>query len=429
MPLLNRILSFSKQHPQPTAAALRTSSTFPAASTSVDNSQGASQAVADLSEALGPALDQIDLDGEPRTQISLFLDQLDQEASKYDNSQLNHQLYPEWDYSEADAQLISTAFRGSQSVYSLQTTDYSSNSSSGTLRGRTVPSFGGTVKASTFTHISGEHGSVFVIAIRGSASVVDHVVNANHRPANADHFINSSRLVPPQYRPKASLETHAGFLKSAEALDPIVSREIHRYIEDYGEKSHILFTGHSAGGAVASLLFLRYTYSPQNLTLPARFSCITFGAPPVVGSPISIDDSHLCLNIINEFDMVSRADGTYKDCLVNLVRSMYEEQGVAEDAAIPELSTPTKESNLWQKQPKWPTRQSCYSHVGRRIVCLMRPDDTLSTSLRLYAIEVPQEVFEQLLFCRVSVHRRTCYEQRVQLLVERKSNKRTGNIA
>ncbi|KAL4969278.1 Alpha/Beta hydrolase protein [Aspergillus stella-maris] len=382
MPLLNRILSFSKNHPKPTASALRTSSTFPAVSTSVDNSQGASQAVAELSEALGPALDQIDLDGEPRAQISLFLDGLDQEASKYENSQLNHRLYPEWDCSDAEAQLISTAFQGSQSVYNPPATDVSTNDSAGTGQTCTVPSIGGTVKASTFTRVTSEHGSVFVIAIRGSASIVDHVVNANYRPANADHFINLARLDSPQYRPEVPFKAHAGFLKGADALDPIVSREINKYVEETGEKSHILLTGHSAGGAVASLLFLRYVSSMNSIIQPTRLSCVTFGAPPVVTIAPPIDNRHLCLNIINEFDM---------------------------------------EFKSWGKQPKWPIPASCYSHIGLRIVCLMRPDETLPT-LRLYTVEVQRNDFEQLLFCRISVHRRACYAQRVQSLVERKSN-------
>ncbi|KAL4944329.1 hypothetical protein BDV06DRAFT_94353 [Aspergillus oleicola] len=425
MPLLNRIVSFSKEHPKPTASALRTSSTFPAVSTPVDNSQGASQAVAELSEAFGPALDQIDLDGEPRAQISLFLDRLDQEASKYENSQLNHRLYPEWDCSEAEAQLISTAFQGSQSVYSPSAAGVPTNEPTGTLQSCTVPSIGGTVKASTFTRVTGEHGSVFVVAIRGSASIVDHVVNANYRPANADHFINLARLNPPQRRPGVPLEAHAGFLKSAEALDPIVCREINRYVDENGEKSHVLLTGHSAGGAVASLLFLRYVCPMNSIIQPTRLSCITFGAPPVITVAPSIDNSYLCLNIINEFDMVSRADGAYKDCLVNLARSMYEAQDLVEHTAIPQQNTILKqETQFWKKQPRWPTPASCYSHIGPRIVCLMRPDDNPS-SLRLYTVEVSQTDFEQLLFCRVSVHRRACYAQRVQSLVERNSSKST----
>ncbi|KAL4784663.1 Alpha/Beta hydrolase protein [Aspergillus varians] len=431
MSLLKRILSLPKEHPRPTASALRASSTLPTSrSTSATNSQGASQAVADLSETLGPALNQIDLDGEPKAQIGLFLDQLDTEASKYENAQLDCRLYPEWDCSEANAQLISTAFQGAQSVYDLPDNNNSTSiGPAGTVQSHTVPSIGGTVKASTFTRVSDEHGPVLVIAIRGSASVVDHVVNANYRPADASNFIDFTRW----YKPGGTFSAHAGFLKSAEVLEPTVSREINKYVGEFGEKSRVLFTGHSAGGAVASLLFLRYIYSQHSVAHThwqlIRFSCITFGAPPVLTVPAHIDERYLCLNVINEFDMVSRADGAYKDCLVDLVRSMHEsgEQSAATKTkrtpdAGPDTETSSRESHSQQEKVRWPTPKSCYSHVGPRIVCAMRPDATTPASLRLHVVEVPKEDFERLLFCRVSVHRRACYAQRVRLLVEGRVN-------
>lgn len=55
---------------------------------------------------------------------------------------------------------------------------------------------------------------------------------------------------------------HSGFLNSAWALDDIVSERIKSYIENVkstnGQRPHVLFTGHSAGGAVAALFYLRY---------------------------------------------------------------------------------------------------------------------------------------------------------------------------
>jgi hypothetical protein len=46
---------------------------------------------------------------------------------------------------------------------------------------------------------------------------------------------------------------HSGFLQSAEALLPQISARLSRLVEEFGAKQ-VLFTGHSAGGAVASLL-------------------------------------------------------------------------------------------------------------------------------------------------------------------------------
>lgn len=51
----------------------------------------------------------------------------------------------------------------------------------------------------------------------------------------------------------------SGFLNSAKALDPVLSQRINHYLERRaGSVNHILFARHSAGGAVASLLYLRH---------------------------------------------------------------------------------------------------------------------------------------------------------------------------
>lgn len=66
----------------------------------------------------------------------------------------------------------------------------------------------------------------------------------------------------PDFFHKPDLMAHSGFLNSAWALDDIVSERIKAYIENAentnGQKPHVLFTGHSAGGAVATLFYLRY---------------------------------------------------------------------------------------------------------------------------------------------------------------------------
>jgi hypothetical protein len=64
-------------------------------------------------------------------------------------------------------------------------------------------------------------------------------------------------------------EAHAGFLHAAIALKETVFKHIdNSNRNDYIK--HVLFTGHSAGGAVASLLCLSYqAYSGQNSKVPA----------------------------------------------------------------------------------------------------------------------------------------------------------------
>ena len=52
------------------------------------------------------------------------------------------------------------------------------------------------------------------------------------------------------------LTVHEGFLNSATRLSSLVARQLNRANKDT-PGFHVIFTGHSAGGAVASLLFLK----------------------------------------------------------------------------------------------------------------------------------------------------------------------------
>lgn len=53
------------------------------------------------------------------------------------------------------------------------------------------------------------------------------------------------------------MDAHAGFLNSALELLPILSKQIGRGLGD-DPATKLLFTGHSAGGVTATLLFLAF---------------------------------------------------------------------------------------------------------------------------------------------------------------------------
>lgn len=60
------------------------------------------------------------------------------------------------------------------------------------------------------------------------------------------------------------LLANANLLGKAEALAEGVSQKIGQYVRNQGqEPKHVLITGHSAGGAVASLLFLHFISQSQ----------------------------------------------------------------------------------------------------------------------------------------------------------------------
>jgi hypothetical protein len=140
--------------------------------------------------------------------------------------------------------------------------------------------------------------------------------------------------------------------------------------------------------------------------------------------------SGVCLNFINEFDPVTRADGSYKGSLVNLIHSMYNQQpllAMLETSSTTVDSLITDDSNYFVKGRDWPVPPSVFSHVGPRIVLLLRAESRLKeSSLRLHAFEVPRADFDRLLFCRVAVHRRVCYGERVDLIAKGEFNGRTS---
>ena len=121
-----------------------------------------------------------------------------------------------------------------------------------------APSVGGSRKATTFTTVTEEPASkldqsrnsflpLLVVSIRGSKGKVDHMVNANCRPRKLGLEIGTLHVTE---------EAHSGFLSGAEVLEPFISK--HLQSASQRNIKHVLFAGHSAGGAVASLLYLKY---------------------------------------------------------------------------------------------------------------------------------------------------------------------------
>jgi putative lipase involved disintegration of autophagic bodies len=53
------------------------------------------------------------------------------------------------------------------------------------------------------------------------------------------------------------MNAHAGFLNSALELLPVLSKQIEQRLRD-NPSTKLLFTGHSAGGATATLLYLAF---------------------------------------------------------------------------------------------------------------------------------------------------------------------------
>lgn len=166
----------------------------------------------------------------------------------------------------------------------------------------------------------------------------------------------------------------------------------------------LLITGHSAGGAVAALLYShmlstsREAESELNVLTGffKRIHCISFGAPPVSLLPLSTPDrpalrKSLFLSFVNEGDPVPRADKAYVRSLIDLYSSPAPGlscmqtltppslhplvHSLGKSASILDLSRmrpsapkPSKTAPVLSIAPLWPVPEATLSNAGRIVL-------------------------------------------------------------
>ncbi|KAL3459416.1 Alpha/Beta hydrolase protein [Aspergillus heterothallicus] len=256
-----------------------------------------------------------------------------EKVKKYTNGELPDTVMP-YSMGEKELSLIKVAAWSAKAVYSSDTahiehvarpeevSDYSPTQFSEKIDA----SFrDGTVKATRVqlfsTQQDGLPARLLLVAIRGSTSKRrDWTINFDDvgKGTGGEDFVDSEDR---KYR------VHGGFLECAKAMVEKVSDTISSILsraDSEGMKGNIelVFTGHSAGGAVASLLYAhmmsRNTSTLVNLS--SRFTsvhCLVFGAPPVsnpaLGPPSEISTF---ISIVNEGDPVPRIDKDYIESLL-----------------------------------------------------------------------------------------------------------------
>ena len=163
--------------------------------------------------------------------------------------------------SPTEADLIVVAARCAKAVYNRTAEPYEKGYIFKHL-GHVNPTLNGVVKATTFHTVGRDFSFVasdpllpaLVISIRGTSRTVDWLVNLNSGLQDASTLLGDENL--PSLPLAKCFSAHAGFANGAAALGSAVTAQI-RSVFKAGKIKHVLFTGHSAGGAVASLLFLR----------------------------------------------------------------------------------------------------------------------------------------------------------------------------
>ncbi|ETS79853.1 hypothetical protein PFICI_07382 [Pestalotiopsis fici W106-1] len=206
-------------------------------------------------------------------------------------------------------------------------------------------------KAMCIKSVPMDHMHTIVFAIRGTATFMDWAVNLNTAPTAPTGFLDDT-----------SNFCHAGFLSAARKMIKPVAARLRQLLEENPNRSSysLLITGHSAGGAVASLLYAhmlstsKAASSELNILTGCfkRVHCITFGTPPLSRVPLQKPErfelrKSLFITFINEGDPVARADKAYVKSLLELFAS-----------PAPNL-TPTKtDGKSLSSPPNPPAKQS-----------------------------------------------------------------------
>lgn len=237
----------------------------------------------------------------------------------------------QWKCTRETAQLVHAASLCCKAVYRKDRDQLDVNHMPGYAikqQSWTLPSRDGTVKASALFELerveSTAEATTLVAAVRGSASMADWLVNMDKEPGPYPELLD---IVSD---PKQPLLVHQGFGKGARALAPVFTEQLTSFLKGSdGRDIELIFTGHSAGGAVAALLFSQFLTSQHLGTWPTnvRASCITFGAPPSFSTEVTrILERHvnqavrpgLMLAFAVEGDPVPRMDAEYSKELVRL---------------------------------------------------------------------------------------------------------------
>ncbi|TVY82789.1 hypothetical protein LSUE1_G002250 [Lachnellula suecica] len=257
---------------------------------------------------------------------------------------------------------------------------------------------------------------LLIVSIRGSQlkSLSDWAVNKAAKPASPAGFLDDE-----------DNECHAGFLQVAKAMVDQVAAQLQQHPAS-SERPSLLFTGHSAGGAVAAMLYCHMlsTSVNSNLTgLANQFSsinCMTFGAPPLSLTPLRKPDhgSGVFLSFANEGDPILRlSDAAYMKSLAKLMTVSPPASATATKVKVVRRSRGTSVIREtvsgappapWGELPLWPTPAPPLTNAGD--VILLRDKENGSASASL----VTSEELREVIFGDLAQHTTDMYITRVK---------------
>ncbi|QDS74939.1 hypothetical protein FKW77_004483 [Venturia effusa] len=272
--------------------------------------------------------------------------------------------------------------------------------------------------------------NTIVFAVRGTQTFMDWTVNFAQAPTAPTGLLDDTGNL-----------CHTGFLCVARGMIAPVAARLRELLQKDPSRSaaSLLITGHSAGGAVAQLLYAHMLSDTVNSELThlsgffKRVHCVTFGAPPVTLLPLQKSPSRrhqksLFFAFANEGDPVVRADRAIVRSLLKLyvtptpdapcpimnsvvpgmLRSKKSRLKLAAQASSMQTSNPA---------PMWDVPSSTLSLGGRVILLRERygsqsPDD-------IEACQVSDEMLREVVYGDPLCHTMTLYAKRIEILATR----------
>ncbi|CRG83408.1 hypothetical protein PISL3812_00759 [Talaromyces islandicus] len=264
--------------------------------------------------------------------------------------------------------------------------------------------------------------NAIVFAIRGTQNFRDWAVNMHTEPASPSNFLDDEGNL-----------CHSGFLNVSRNMVKPVAKRLRDLLNENPRRAScsLVITGHSAGGAVAALLYchmLSQTVSSELTHLRGLFKrvhCVTFGAPPVSLLPLQRPDhaddrkpytnsKSLFFGFINEGDPVARADKTYVKSLLELYAK-----------PAPCLS-PLLLHRPNRHKPTWNVPEATLSLAGRLVILRGRHSPSSSSKNSpsrnnekadaVEAVTAADEDLRGLVFGDPLMHTMDLYAQRIERL-------------
>ncbi|RYO88023.1 hypothetical protein DL764_008782 [Monosporascus ibericus] len=219
---------------------------------------------------------------------------------------------------------------------------------------------------------------VLVVAIRGSTTMMDWLVNGNGDPRKVSQAMDKMLRC---------LQTGP-----ADGLD-------------------LIFTGHSAGGAIAKLFYAMSASPSHAIANPipnfCRIHCLVFGAPPITTLPIPLPESGyfqsgLFLNIVNEGDPVPLMQPEYVKALLKFFT----------------LNAIDLERHLQENYPNCFTVPAPVFRVSGSCIILRDNDCDNVDAVGWNAVTIRADKLERKLFGNPALHLKTEYLERVKDLTK-----------